>query len=215
MARNLQEVLADRLLLLWLLYDAINYKRFGETKVQKLVFLSEWKMIDNFEKGFNYRFIRLTFGAFSRDVEKDVKWLEDQQLVEGIPISEKAKIFRQTRFGNKLFRDFREIFQRNTIFTRRMAEVNRKFARKRLQELVDYVYSLPHPYVEGLTILKAEPGQQLLYKLNEKKAKETFKITPEELATLDIYFDNENYRSLMRASESAKRKPLLTLEEVF
>jgi len=215
MARKLQEILADRLLLLWLLYDAMNYKRFGETKVQKLVFLSEWKMIDNLEKGFNYNFIRLSFGAFSPDVEKDVKWLEDEQLIEAIPISEKARIFRQTRFGNKLFNDFREIFRRNVTFTRRMAEINRKYAKKPLQELVDYVYSLPHPYIKGLTILKSKFGQPLLYKLDEEKAKEAFKITPEELATLDIYFDDESYRSVIQAFESAKRKPLLKLEEVF
>lgn len=215
MARNPREVLSDRLLLLWLLYDAMNYRRFGETKVQKLTFLSEWKMIDNYEKGFNYEFIRLSFGAFSPDVEKDIEWLENSKLVESIPINEKAKIFRQTRFGRKLFNDFQELFRRNRTFTRRIAENNRKFAKMSLDELLDYVYSLPHPYVKGLTVLTSKIGQKLLYKLDATKAEETFKISPEELATLNIYLDSESYRSVMQASESAKRKPLLDLEEVF
>lgn len=215
MPRNPREILADRLLLLWLLYDAMNYKRFGETKIQKLSFLSEWKMIDNSEKGFNYKFIRLSFGAFSPEVEKDIEWLENIKLIEGIPISEKARIFRKTRFGRKLFNDFQEMFKRNRLFLRRIAEVNCEYAKKPLQELVDYVYGLPHPYIKGLTIAECKIGQQLLYKLDEEKAKETFKITPEELATLDIYLDFRNYASLTQASESAKRKPLLSLEEVF
>ena len=215
MVRTLQEILADRLLLLWLLYDAMWHKHFGETKVQKLAFLSEWKMIDNLEKGFNYKFIRLTFGPFSRDVEKDVEWLEVENLVEAIPISEKGRVFRPTRSGNKILKDFRELFRRNSLFTRRIAEINREYARMPLQELVDFVYSLPHPYMKDRTIGELKPGTQLLYKLEEEKARETFKITPEELATLDIYLSDESYRSVMQASESAKRKPLLSLDEVF
>jgi len=215
MIRTLREILADRLLLLWLLYDAMLRKHFGETKIQKLAFLSEWKMIDNLEKGFNYKFIRLTFGPFSRDVEKDVEWLEVENLVEAIPISEKGRVFRPTRFGNKILKDFRELFRRNRLFTRRIAEINRKYATMRLQELVDYVYSLPHPCMKGRTIGELKPGTQLLYKLEQEKAIEIFTITPEELATLDIYLDDESYRSAMQASEGAKRKPLLSLDEVF
>lgn len=215
MARNPREVLADRLLLLWLLYDAMNYKRFGETKIQKLSFLSEWKMIDNHEKGFNYKFIRLSFGAFSSQVEKDIEWIENRKLIESTPISEKARIFRKTRYGRKLFNDFQELFKRNRLFLRRIAEVNREYAKKPLQELVDYVYSLQYPYIKGLTIAECKIGQQLLYKLDEEKAKATFEFTPEELATLNIYFDDKSYRSLMQASESAKKKPFLSLKEVF
>lgn len=215
MVRNLREILADRLLLLWLLYDAMKYKHFGETKVQKLTFLSEWKMIDGLEKGFNYGFIRLSFGPYSPDVDKDANWLEHQNLVGAIPISEKARVFRRTRFGLKLLNDFQELFSRNSSFTRRIAEINRKYARMPLQELVDYVYSLPHPYIKGRIIAELKPGTKLLYKLDEKKARETFEITPEELATLDIYLNDESYKSVMQASESARRKPLLSLDEVF
>lgn len=190
-------------------------KHFGETKIQKLAFLSEWKMIDNKEKGFNYRFIRLTFGPFSREVEKDVSWLEEEDLVEGVPISEKGRIFRSTRFGSKILNDFQELFRRNSLFTRRIAGVNRKYARMPLQELVDFVYTLPHPYRRGYTIGEIKHGTQLLYKLDENKAIETFAITSEELTTLDVYLDDDSYRSVMQASESAKRKPLLELDEVF
>lgn len=215
MGRSAQEVLADRLLLLWLIYDAMGYKRFGGTKAQKLAYLSEKQMIDNKKKGFNYDFIKLPFGPFSEDLEKDIQWLLEQKLIEAIQISEEARIFSETRFGCKFLNDFYELFKRNNLFTVVIAEINRKFAPKNAQEIVDYVHSLPHPYVKGRTIDDLKLGTKILYKMDEKKAKITFNITPEELATLDIYLDGESYKSAMEASESAKKKPLLSFDEVF
>ena len=215
MVRNTREILTDRLLLLWLIYDALMYKRFGDTKAQKLAYLSEKKMIDNREKGFNYDFIKLPYGPYSEDLEKDVDWLEEQKLIEATPISDDAKVFHESRFGRKMLKDFHELFVRNNLFTRKIAEVNRTYATKNSKEIVEYVHSLPHPYIKGRTIDDLKLGTKILYKLVESKAKTIFDITPEELATLDIYFDEENYRSLTQASESAKRKPLLTLEEAF
>lgn len=202
-------------MLLWLLYDAMKYKRFGDTKAQKLAYLSEKKMIDNREKGFNYDFIKLPFGPYSEDLKRDIEWLEEQKLIETTPISDEANIFNESRFGRKLLNDFHELFVRNNLFTRKIAEVNRVFATKNSQEIVDYVHSLPHPYIKGYTIDDLKLGTKILYKLDERKAENIFYITPEELATLDIYLDDESYRSVMEASESAKRKPLLSFDEVF
>jgi hypothetical protein len=60
-----------------------------------------------------------------------------------------------------------------------------------------------------------EIGEIILFSLSSEKAKVEFDITPEELATLEVYLDDESYRSVMSACESAKRKPLLTMDEVF
>jgi uncharacterized protein YwgA len=211
------EVLYDRLLLLWLVYDAMKYKLFGETKVQKLTFLAEWRMLDKRQKGFNYKFIKLTFGPYSRDLEKDIKWLEESNLVKLISLDEKTRIFKPTESGKKILTVFHEVFDRNKIFTEEIAEINRNYAGLTLDELLKFVYSLPHPYMRGRlrTIGELKPGTILLYKIAPKKAEVTFSLTPEELATLDIYLDEECYRSLMNACESAKRKRLLTYSEVF
>jgi len=213
--REKKEVLSDRLLLLWLLYDAMVYKRFGETKAQKLAYLSEKKMIDDREKGFNYDFIKLPFGPYSEELGKDIEWLEDQKLIGSTPISDEASIFNESRFGRKLLNDFHELFVRNNLFTMKIAGVNRAYATKNSQEIIDYVHSLPHPYIKGHTIDDVKLGTKILYKLDERKAVNTFNLTPEELATLDIYLDDENYRSVIMSSESAKRKPLLRFDEVF
>jgi uncharacterized protein YwgA len=217
MARTLLEEIYDRLLLLWLIYDAMNYKFFGETKVQKLTFLAEWEMLDKREKGFNYNFIKLTFGPYSKDLEKDIKWLEDSNFVKIVPVDEKTRIFKPTELGQKILATFHDAFDRNRIFIEKIAEINRKFASLTLDELLKFVYGLPHPYMKGKprTIGELKPGTILLYRMDPKKARVSFYLTPQEVATLDIYLDKECYHSLMDACESAKRKRLLTFNEVF
>ena len=212
--RSFKEVLADRLLLLWLLYDALKYKSLGDTKTQKLGYLSEWSMIDDHEKGFNYDFIKLPYGPYSDQLQEDIVWLEEQTLIESIPIRE-GKLFHESRFGHKILNDFNCLFSRNSLFTNKIARVNNKYASRNASELVELVHSFPHPYIKGKTINDLKLGQKILYKLTEEKARVKFEITPEELATLDVYLDDESYRSAMEASESARRKPLLKLDEVF
>jgi len=212
--RSFREILADRLLLLWLLYDAMKYKSFGDTKAHKLAYLSEWSMVDNREKGFNYDFVKLPYGPYSEQLQKDIVWLEEQRLVEPIPVKE-GKLFHDSRFGRKLLNDFHPLFLRNNLFTIKIANVNSKYASKNSTELVKIVHALPHPYIKGKTIDDLKLGTIILYKLAEEKAKVKFEITPEELATLDIYLDDESYRSVIEASGSAKKKPLLSFDEVF
>jgi uncharacterized protein YwgA len=149
MARTPLEVLCDRVLLLWLIYDAMKYKLFGETKVQKLTFLAEWQMLDKREKGFNYNFIRLTFGPYSGDLEKDIKWLEGSNLVKLVSVNEKTRIFKPTESGERILTVFHDLFHRNKIFTEKIAAINSKFAGLTLDELLKFVYSLPHPYMKG------------------------------------------------------------------
>ena len=174
-------------------------------------------MLDKREKGFNYNFIRLTFGPYSGDLEKDIKWLEGSNLVKLVSVNEKTRIFKPTESGERILTVFHDLFHRNKIFTEKIAAINSKFAGLTLDELLKFVYSLPHPYMKGRsrTIGELRPGTILLYKVDPKKARVTFSLTPEELATLDIYLDEECYHSLMEACESVKRKRLLAYNDVF
>jgi hypothetical protein len=182
-----------------------------------LTFLAEWEMLDKRQKGFNYSFIKLTFGPYSSDLERDIKFLENSGLVKLVPIDQKTRIFKPTEYGGKILTVFQDIFNRNRSFTQKIAEVNSNFAGLTLDELLKFVYSLPHPYLKGKprTIGELKPRTILLFKMVPEKAREMFTITPEELATLDIYLDEECYRSIIDACESAKRKKLLSYEEVF
>ena len=213
-SRTIKETLSDRLLLLWLLYDAMKFKAVGDTKAHKLTYLSESSMKQDKEKGFNYDFKKLPFGPFSDELRRDVDWLEEQKLIDSRPF-EDGKIFESSRFGRKLLSDFGDLFARNAVFTQKIYAVNQKYARLNTYELVEAVHQQAHPDVESVKIDEMEIGEIILYRLSSENAKVEFDITPEELATLEVYFDDDAYRSAMHAFESAKRKPLLSMDEVF
>lgn len=208
------EILSDRLLLLWLLYDAMKFSAIGDTKAHKLGYLSELSMISDLEKGFNYNFIKLPYGPYSDELQKDADWLEEQKLVNSRPYGE-GKMFQNSRYGRKLLGDFSEMFVRNKIFTQKIFTVNSKYAPLNTYQLVEAIHQQAHPYEESVKIDELEIGEVIIFKLSSEKAKVEFNILPEELATLEVYLDDENYESVIHASESAKRKPLLSMDEVF
>jgi hypothetical protein len=212
--RTVKETLSDRLLLLWLLYDAMKIKAIGDTKAHKLGYLSELSMIKDLEKGFNYNFIKLPYGPYSDQLQKDVDWLEEQKLIDSCPYGE-GKMFQSSHFGLKLLTDFGYLFARNNRFTQKISLIDRKYAPLNTYQLVEAVHQQGHPDEESIKIDELEIGETILYKLPIDKAKVEFDITPEELATLEVYLDNETYGSVMHAFESAKTKPLLSMDEVF
>jgi hypothetical protein len=212
--RTIKETLSDRLLLLWLLYDAMKFKAIGDTKAHKLAYLSELSMKREQEKGFNYDFKKLPFGPYSEQLQKDADWLEEQKLINSHPF-EDGKIFESARHGRKLLSDFSDLFIRNNIFTRKIFAVNSKYASLNTYQLVDVVHEQEIPGMEGVKIDDVEIGEIILFGLSSEKAKVEFDIRPEELATLEVYIDKEKYDSVIHAFESAKRKPLLSMDEVF
>ena len=73
----------NKLLLLYLIERARNYGGiFEDTRLQKLVFLSERSMLGRGLRGFTYVFIRLLYGPFSRELDNDKAALGDAQLID-------------------------------------------------------------------------------------------------------------------------------------
>ncbi len=213
MDNSSKTTLSNRLLLLWLLHDAMRFKAVGDTKAHKLAYLSELEMVKQQEQGFNYSFKKLPYGPYSDELQADVDWLEEQQLIESRPFAD-GKIFSDSRFGKKLLSDFSPMFVRNNEFTRKIYGVNCKYAAYSTHQLVDIVHQLQHPY-RNMKIDDAPMHDLLLCPLGSDLAKVEFTITPEELSTLEVYLDDESYRSVTSACYSAQRKPLLSLDEVF
>jgi uncharacterized protein YwgA len=213
-SRTIKETLSDRLLLLWLLYDAMKFKAIGDTKAHKLGYLSELSMKKDQEKGFNYDFKKLPYGPYSEQLQKDADWLEEQKLIDSRRFAE-GKIFQNSRFGRKLLNDFSDLFIRNNRFTQKIFAVNSKYASLNTFQLVEEVHQQGYPDLESVKIDEVEIGEIILYRLSSENAKVEFDIRPEELATLEVYLDDEAYGSAMHAFESAKRKPLLRMDEVL
>ena len=212
--RTIKETLSNRLLLLWLLYDAMKFKAIGDTKAHKLSYLSELSMNKDLERGFSYNFKKMPYGPYSDDLQKDADWIEEQKLIDSHRYGE-GKIFQGSNFGKKLLTDFNSLFIRNSIFTQKISAVNREYASLNTYQLVDVVHKQEHPEEESIKIDELENGEIILFRLASDKTKVEFDIRPEELATLEVCLDQETYGSVMHAFESAKTKPLLSMDKVF
>jgi len=209
-----KDVLVNRLLLLYLINGAGQYKYVGITKAHKLTFLAQKEMNKKSEKGFSYFFKKLPLGPFSDNIGRDVDWLEESQLL-GTNLHSDNEFFCTTPHGLTVLADFKEMFERNKIFTSVIDAVNRKYAHYSSQELVDVVHRQKNPVQPQITIDETLHNKPVLFYLRDEAVKSKFDITVEEEETLDIYLDPESYMSAIRAVKSAQTKPFLRLEEVF
>jgi len=217
--RTVPEKLIDRLLTLYLITDALKYIKFlGETRVQKLVFLSERSMLKEYEKGFNYSYIKLDWGPFSPDLRADLGSLIEQEFLGIRTLETDNGAIQGYLIANEvktLFDDFKEILQRNDHFLEAIRRVNREYARDSLKRLLRRVYAMPHPYLKRRTIASLAPRNPILYPIESKKASRVFEITPEELDDLEMYLDKELSMRLEEAMKDAKTRHLLSHREVF
>lgn len=125
MTRTLKEKAIDYFLTLYLVDDAFSRLKIGflpDTKLQKLVFLSEKSMIHEREKGFNFNFIKLTHGPFSQELKTSYDNLSQIGILGefGLTPTTNSKI---------ILEDFQEIIKRNTTFFQKITTVNNDFAK--------------------------------------------------------------------------------------
>ncbi|GEM_PF-2348680 len=210
---NTKTTLTNRLLLLWLLYDALKYNAVGDTKAHKLAYLAQLDMMHNQEKGFSYDFIKDKYGPISGTLQHDVDWLENHQLITSEPYRD-GKVFNSSYQGNKILQDFHAMFVRNNTFTVKIGRVNSKYALHNTYDLVEIVHKQYNPECPDITIHETPRWRSILHALPFESAKYVFEITPEEEETLEIYMDIDSYNSAIEGCESAKTRPLLKWDDV-
>ncbi len=207
--RTYNEKLSDQFLLSYLVHDAFKHIRIlPRTKLQKLVFLSEWSMIQGWKKGFNYAFIKLIYGPFSQELENDLTSQIRQGNIKNLGL-------RPTERLDLLVEDFGELLTRNRSFIEIIQKTNRKYARVPLKVLLKTVYGLPHPYLPGRTIAELNLRTPILYRMKEDRAKETFRITDSEAEDLEASLDPKIFSSLVSAMDDIKHGRLVAHNEVF
>jgi len=207
--RTLQDRIIDKLLLIYQTHDALPYVRsLGETKLQKLTFLSELEMLKEANKGFNYSFIKLDYGPFSSQLRADLgTFIQQEILVEKI---------RPRETFTFIIEDFDEIYQRNNSFIQKIEKINKIYAPIPTNKLVDKVHRMYHPYLRPQrTIGSLSPKTPIIYPIRECDATRTFHVTPGELADLEMSFDKKISTSIDKAMKDAQTKHLLSHEEVF
>ena len=210
MARTVPDKLIDKLLLLYLVEDTLKHIRFLiETKLQKLVFLSELLMFRKEEKGFNYTFIKLDYGPFSQEVRRDLG-----KLIEQAILFERG--LRPTKQANFILEDFQNVFERNRPFIEKIEKTTKKYARVPTKKLVRRVHAMHHPYLlPKRTIGSLKPTTPIIYRMDERKASHLFEVKPQELSDLELCFNKQVSRYLEQAMTDVQTKHLLSHEEVF
>jgi len=196
--RSLEELLVDRLLLLYMLKDLNEQKvRVYETALQKLVFLAEWKMLSKRIKGFNYNFIRLDFGPYCRDLKRDLMALIDRGLVRD---AERGYIL--TEEGVKLLERLEELLKRNKDVLDIIKSVNKRYGHLNLIELLTHIYKLPRP-LKGpkVPIIDVKFRSYLLRRLDARRAKRRINVRPNELRLLSVFMNPEVEELMSREVE--------------
>lgn len=213
MARTSEEKTVDRLLTLYLVnecYQSHHLRALSETKLQKLVFLSEKELIDNRIKAFNYRFVKLLHPSYSPELSSDLThFVKLKYLAE--------PWFGQTHKMRLILEDFSEVFSRNRHVLRLIDDVLSRYASIRTNYLVNMVFRMPWRITRyGMrTIKDLKIGTPLLYPLTPEKAQETFQITEEELEDLEICLNPKISRDLDKAFNEMRGGKMLSHEEVF
>jgi hypothetical protein len=201
----------DRFLLLYLISEASErVENFGDTKLQKFTFLSEWKMIDERDRGFCYFYLKYKKGPYSFDLATDIRILSRAHIIQ-----RGVWELLLTRYGESIVSGFSSLLAQNPHVKSLIDKTIATYAPCSLQELLDEVYKLQHPYVKGYTIGTATLKMPLLYKLPDEKVAVYFKAEKEEAEDLLVSLSDNGLKHWQAVKDDMREAKYLTYKEVF
>lgn len=201
----------DRLLSLYLVSKANRQvSNFGNTKFQKFTFLAEWEMIDKREKGYSYFFLKFKKGPYSFDLANDIGTLMKAGIIRLVGYD-----IILTHYGKNIVNDFSNILDENRYLGSIIDKTIDTYAHCSLEELLNIMYSLPHPYVSGYTIGSATLRMPLLYKLPEDKVKIQVKLNNEQAENLLFNLGTNGLKHWQAVKDDMRNPECLTYKEVF
>lgn len=208
-----RQKIVDRLLTLYL-YNRVSEqsKMWGDVKLQKLVFLSEKKMLEEQKRGFHYRFFRWDHGPMSKSLYEDHDFLKSNDLVD----SESLQV---SDLGESILDDASELLDANEGVVQYIDSVTEEFGSESGSRLKSIVYDLEvSPLTSGNSIRVEDipEGVDIYFAIPDRMAERTFSIDDEWMETLDILFTESSREGLddaIRRAQNSESKSL-TLENV-
>ena len=210
MARTPLDKAVDHFLTTYLINDAFSRRRLRflpETKLQKLVFLSEKLMVDERKKGFNFYFIKLTHGPYSAEMKSELEKLIQIGYLDDFGL-------RPTTDLKMIMEDFKNIIDRNQTFFQKIQRVNDIYALMPLRSLLKIIYSMPWGKGDK-TIADLPQRTPMLYPMKLNNIALKFDITENEVENLLMNFDPEAIEGLSQATEDVREGRGRTYEQVF
>lgn len=199
--RSPKEEAMDQLLLLHLIKRANeNRRKPGITQLQKRVFLIADKLKNLNMKALNYKFFRYNYGPMSKGIYEDFT-----QFVEGGFVTE--GFAEVTEEGEKILNHFEDVFKKNEEFLSSFNELVDEYCKYDLDGIKDIVYNSSFfisELGEELKVKDIPENVDILSKVREKDATFIFDISDDEVETLEIYFNKEEYNNIKESLAEAK-----------
>ncbi|MCL1976671.1 MAG: hypothetical protein FWG55_00950 [Candidatus Bathyarchaeota archaeon] len=206
--QQIKDKIINRFLTLYLIDNSFKKKQLrflSETKLQKLVFLSELDMLNKGIEGFNFYFLRLHYGPYSFELAKD-----KAQLITSGFLEEKA--LKPTKDATYLMEDFSTIIARNAKVISEIDSVNCSYAPLELDFLLNKVHSMPW---KNATVHDLPQRTPMLYPLKPSARKIAFDISDKELDDLVMNLDPDVCQEFDEAENDVNEGRFLTHEQVF
>jgi len=208
--RTFDQQVKDMLLELFLLEKASGYREMdSRMKVQKLHFLSQKQMTDNETKGTDLKFFTYRRGPYSKLLANDLRALQKLGLV--------TKGHQVTDRGKEILGRYREVFEResNAVISSHIQSILEEYGRLSAEQLekiaLDVRIKPAGVWVSELVRVGELPAFiDLLVALDEAESKAAFKLTDEELESLELTFcwTEEDLEEMRRSSAK-------TYDEIF
>jgi hypothetical protein len=208
MARTIQEKAIDRLFALYVI-DRCRAEHgitdVSETKLHKLIFYAQKKLIECRCKAMNYSFIKLLYPTFSNELRTDLNELADLGFLHG-------QYYREQEKARMILEDFHHIFDSNPEIKCLVDEEVDRYAPVETNALVSKTKHLPW---RDKIIDDLKNGTPLLYPLRVARSRCILNVTDEDLEDLAICLSPAISAGMEQAFDELRRGKRLTHEEVF
>jgi len=207
MPKTPEEEVVDRLLLLYLINKAHAIRSlWGRTKLEKLVYCSQYGMMKSGIKGFNYHFYKWKFGPFSDEIYEDI-----DQLSKGKLIVKGVEDFQVAPLGLKILEDCKELLDKNRGITKYIDEVVSDFKDYDADRIMNAIYETTVFEEKKRKVKDVPPKGELLSKLPIGKATKAFQIDSSWLETLEILLTPGFYDLILKARADTRTMPFTPL----
>lgn len=193
---------------LFLLYTINKFETgIKITKLQKIIFLSQW---DGNEKGYQtcgFGFIRYKYGPFSKDISQCINNLAESGLVKAarIPLREMDSQMRITyplTGAENIVKLIKPLIKKNrsqfAIFNR----IINHFGTQSVQIIKTKIYQATF---RGTKIEDIPMETSLIGQLPPPRILHPFNIPPDWVMTLEVLFDSETQQSINEGLEALRR----------
>ena len=217
----MQESVPVQLLInhLFLLYTLDRFERgIKITKLQKIIFLSQWNGNDKGYQTAGFKFIKYYHGPFSREIDPAIQGLTQNHMVRvsvrppkgDDPYDSQIKTIAPLEQSSDMLKTCEPLIRKNRavfgIFDRIIDYVKDKS----LDWILEHIYQADF---HGVSIKDIPLNTVLITALQPTEIKEPFKIDPDWVSTLEVLFDENTQLEIEEGMNALRKGDILNRTE--